>query len=147
MEPERTDDLGERAIPAELEIGKKYYYRTFGPYMKLTITRIQIGPTGYMWVDGIYENGNEVGPLGIDTTNYNKFYHINPKPVQRAIGEIFTLKTPLSSAPGKGPANLVRKFLDVQPPKVPAVAEANSRRNRKRRNSRKTRKTRKNRRT
>jgi hypothetical protein len=145
MEPERPNDLGKRAIPAELEIGKKYYYRTFGPYMKLTITRKRYGPNGYMWVDGVYENGTEVGPLGIDRIDYNKFYHLNPKPMQRAIGEIFTLKTPLSSTLG-GPANIVRKFLDVQPPKVPAVAEESSRRNcssRKNRRHRKNRKTRK----
>jgi hypothetical protein len=80
MEPERPNDLGKRAIPTELEIGKKYYYRTFGPYMKLTITRKRYGPNGYMWVDGVYENGTEVGPLGIDRTDYNKFYHLNPKP-------------------------------------------------------------------
>jgi hypothetical protein len=144
MEPERPNDLGERAIPAELEIGKKYYYRTFGPYAKLTITRIRYGPNGYMWVDGVYENGTEKGPLGIGRTDYNKFYHINPKPVQRAIGEVFVRKTPsISSGPGT-PANLVRKFLDVQPPKVPAVAEESSRRNR---SSRKNRRHRKNRNT
>jgi len=145
MEPERPNDLGERAIPAELEIGKKYYYRTFGPYAKLTITRIRYGPNGYMWVDGVYENGTEKGPLGIDRTDYNKFYHINPKPVQRAIGEVFVRKTPsISSGPGTV-VNLVRQYVGVQPPKVPKVPAVNerSRRNRKNRSTRKHRKQRK----
>ena len=70
---------------------------------------------------------------------FQQFYDINPKPVQRAIGEIFTLKTPLSSAPGT-PANLVRKFVGVQPPKVALVGRKNSRRNRRHRKNRNTRK-------
>jgi hypothetical protein len=133
MATERPNDLGERVIPAELEIGKKYYYKTYGPYIKLTITRTRYLANGEISVTSMLENGNIAGPVSLAPTVFNHFYQINPKPMQRVIGEVFVRKTPsISSGPGTA-VNLVRKFLDVQPPKVPAVAEERSRRNRKNR--------------
>jgi hypothetical protein len=147
MATERPNDLGERVIPAELEIGKKYYYKTYEGYIKLTITHTRYLANGEISVTSMLENGNIAGPVSLAPTVFNHFYQINPKPMQRVIGEVFVRKTPsISSAPGTA-VNLVRKFLDVQPPKVPAVAEANSRRNRKRRSSRKNRNSRSNRST
>jgi hypothetical protein len=139
MATERPNDLGERVIPAELEIGKKYYYKTYEGYIKLTITHTRYLANGEISVTSMLENGNIAGPVSLAPTVFNHFYQINPKPMQRVIGEVFVRKTPsISSGPGTA-ANLVRKFLDVQPPKVPAVNEQ-SRRNRKNRKNRSSRK-------
>jgi hypothetical protein len=139
MATERPNDLGERVIPAELEIGKKYYYKTYEGYIKLTITHTRYLANGEISVTSMLENGNIAGPVSLAPTVFNHFYQINPKPMQRVIGEVFVRKTPsISSGPGTA-VNLVRKFLNVQPPKVPAVNE-HSRRNRKNRKNRSSRK-------
>ena len=139
MEPERPNDLGKRAIPAELEIGKKYYYKTYEGYIKLTITHTRYLANGEISVTSMLENGNIAGPVSLAPTVFNHFYQINPKPMQRVIGEVFVRKTPsISSGPGTA-VNLVRQYLGVQPPKVPAVNEQ-SRRNRKNRKNRSSRK-------
>jgi hypothetical protein len=139
-------DLGPRVPPTELQVGKTYYYRDTSLsnlYEKKVLVEIRTNPgdprmavlrNKYRELEGvpiIYSDGQH--------SSFHEFYDINPKPFQRAIGEIFTLKTPLSSAPGT-PANIVRKFLGVQPPKVSVVGRKNSRRNRPHRKNRNTRK-------
>jgi hypothetical protein len=141
-------DLGARVSPFELQVGKTYYYRNTSlsnVYEKKVLFEIRTNPGGPRMA--FLRNDNGGGPVFSvpiiysdgQPSCFHEFYDINPKPVQRAIGEIFTLKTPLSSAPGT-PANLVRKFLGVQPPKVALVGRKNSRRNRRHRKNRSTRK-------
>ena len=140
-------DLGARVSPFELQVGKTYYYRNTSlsnVYEKKVLVEIRTNPGGPTMAFLRNDNGGPVFSVPIIYSDgqpsfFHEFYDINPKPVQRAIGEIFTLKTPLSSAPGT-PANLVRKFLGVQPLKVALVGRKNSRRNRRHRKNRSTRK-------
>jgi len=141
---EKPFDLGEEVMRAsDIEIGKSYYFRSFGmPYTKARVDSVH--PAGYdtglnVWVT--FENGPQQG-IGIDPGNprwLSKAYFVNPKPLQRAIGEIFVKKTNLSSKFGTGPANVVRSFLNVQPVKKAAATAAAKRKERRRKTRRSTR--------
>ena len=143
-------DLGARVSSTTLQVGKTYYYRNTSlsnAYEKKVLVEIRTNP-GYPTMAFLRnDNGGRVFSVPIIYSDgqpsfFHEFYDINPKPVQRAIGEVFVRKTPsISSGPGTV-ANLVRQYVGVQPPKVTAVPAVNerSRRNRKNRNSRRSRK-------
>ena len=64
-------------------------------------------------------------------------YFVNPKPMQRAVGEVFTRKTNISSKPGRGgPPQIVREFLGVDPKKKKTGGTRKNRSRKIRRNRR-----------
>jgi hypothetical protein len=123
---ERPVDLGEEVSTiADLVVGQTYYYYFGKPlaietrtgelqqFRKLTVLRIISG--------NIVVGTDDTGKLSMPTWNAgevrNHFFRIDPTSSQRAIGELLTMKLPsLSTAPGTGPANIVRGFVGVQPP-------------------------------
>lgn len=132
-------DLGAEVVqPADIRVGNTYYFRdSITPYTKLRLTRIFPFDGFSMNIVGITEAGQtyQVGVYPGNPNWMSKLYFINPKALQREVGKLFTLKTPISSKPGKGPANIVRSFLGVQP--------TSGGRKKRTINTRKTRKTRK----
>jgi hypothetical protein len=141
-------DLGARVSPTVLQVGKTYCYRNtslFNAYEKKVLVEIRTNPGGPTMAFLRNDNGGPVFSVPIIYSDgqpsfFHEFYDINPKPVQRAIGEVFVRKTPsISSGPGTV-ANLVRQYVGVQPPKVPVVGRKNSRRYRRNRKNRSSRK-------
>jgi len=87
-------------------------------YQKLRVTRVvDMKAHGYV-VHGYDEEGKlRMKSWWPNRDVRNHFFRIDPRPVQRSVGELFAMKLPgISSAPGAGPANTVRKMLGVQPP-------------------------------
>jgi hypothetical protein len=128
--------------------GETYYYyfgdrpevetRSTGQqaYQKLRVTRVARMSQHEYIVHGIDEEGKpRMKPWRSDRDYLNHFFRIDPRPVQRSVGELFATKLPgLSSAPGTGPANTVRKMLGVQPrPSATGGGRRRSRRHHKKR--------------
>lgn len=68
----------------------------------------------------IVNGTSDVGPIRQRIHPGNRMvqaiYFVNPKPMQKAVGEVFTRLTNISSKPGRGgPPQVVRKFLGVDP--------------------------------
>ena len=132
-------DLGSEVMRAsDIEVGKSYYFRDFSrPYTKARVTSVYPGAQDTEILVGVvFEDGSQQG-IGIMPGNprwMSKAYFVSPKPTQKAIGEIFVKKTPISSKPGVGPANIVRSFLNVQ----------HTKKTRKHRKHRKTRRSKRN---
>ena len=141
-------DLGPEVMRAEdIEVGRYYYFRDFSmPYTKMYIETIHpmIGNIHNALQLGLRnESGRYVG-ITIQPGNPNflsRAYFVNPKPTQKAIGEIFMNKMPtISSKPGVGPANIVRSYLNVQPKTKTRKTKARKAKARKTRKTRKARK-------
>jgi len=138
---EKPFDLGQEVLrAADIEVGKSYYFRSFSlPYTKARVTGLHPGYNNNLMVDIVFENGSRQG-IGIYPGNPNwlsKAYFVNPKPLQKAIGEIFVKKTNISTGFGTGPANVVRSFLNVQPTKKNMTKKRKERRRKTRRSARK----------
>jgi len=129
-------DLGPQIDPNNLQEGTTYYLKSpIDNYNKITIINIYGRDDIYLEIQVIDEKG-KTRFLTINVTertNYrqdtNKFYIISDiKSKQKSLGEIFTLKTPISSQPGHGPANNIRRFLNIQPTKKGGKTKKRSRR-------------------
>ncbi len=95
-------------------------YTGLQAYQKLRVDKVVDMKTHGYYVHGFDEEGKKRIATWWPTRDIrNHFFRIDPRPVQRAVGELFAIKLPgLSSAPGAGPANTVRKMLGVQPAPV-----------------------------
>jgi hypothetical protein len=69
-------------------------------------------------VNGISEDGDRITDLRIDPGNrmVQAIYSVNPKPMQKAVGEVLTRMTNMSTNPNRGgPPQIIRQFLGVEP--------------------------------
>jgi hypothetical protein len=120
----RPFDLGQRVDTLDgIRVGNTYYFTDFStPYIKLRLTHVEpANPDGSVFIRGVPTEVTGIRFdhfLGVYPGNpnaYPQLFLVNPKPIQRSVGEVFTKKTTLSSKPGSGPANIVRSYLGVQP--------------------------------
>jgi hypothetical protein len=124
-------DRGQEIAASNLVPGQTYYYYFGNPpavetrstglqaYQTLRVSHVVTNNEIDYFVRGVDMSGKElIKPWSSNKDPRNHFFVIDPRPVQRAIGEIVATKLGISSAPGYGPANTIRKMVGVQPPPV-----------------------------
>jgi hypothetical protein len=111
----------------KVETVKKAEVRSWAPWIR-----------GWI-VNGISEGGDRIMDLRIDPGNQmvSAIYSVNPKPMQKAVGEVLTRMTNMSTNPNRGgPPQIIRQFLGVEPKAPSGGRRTKNRRNRRRKTKR-----------
>jgi len=146
-------DIGDRVNISRLEVGKTYVLsKLLGDgsrrYQYITITRKDrvITDRYALELDILNRNKRVIAHRGVRLLEYddhNVFYKLRTEALSKAIGkqatrqavdDIYEANTGQSAAPGTGPADLIRGFVGVQPPKT-----AKGRKTRRNKRSKRTR--------
>ena len=134
--PEPPIDMGDLVNISRLEVGKTYVLSTLltgiRRYQYVTVTRKNrvITHRYALELDILNRNKSVIANRGVrleDNQNNTVFYKLKTEALSKAIGskatrqvidEVYEGKTGQSAAPGTGPADLIRGFVGVQPPKT-----------------------------
>jgi hypothetical protein len=145
-------DMGDLVNISRLEVGKTYVLSTLltgiRRYQYVTVTRKNrvIIHRYALELDILNRNKRVIANRGIrleDNQNNTVFYKLRTEALSKAIGskatrqaidEVYEANTGQSAAPGTGPADLIRGFVGVQPPKT-----AKGRKTRRNKRSKRTR--------
>jgi hypothetical protein len=153
--PEPPIDMGDLVNISLLGVGKTYVLATFirdgsKRYQYVTVTaKTRVITDRYaLELDILNRNKKVIAHRGVRLLNNQDntvFYKLKTEALSKAIGskatrqaidEVYEGKTGQSAAPGTGPADLIRGFVGVQPPKRAGKTRRNkrSKRTRSRRN-------------
>jgi hypothetical protein len=134
--PEPPIDMGDLVNISLLGVGKTYVLATFirdgsKRYQYVTVTaKTRVITDRYaLELDILNRNKKVIAHRGVrllNNQNNTVFYKLKTEALSKAIGskatrqaidEVYEGKTGQSAAPGTGPADLIRGFVGVQPPK------------------------------
>ena len=128
-------DMGDLVNISRLEVGKTYVLSTLltgiRRYQYVTVIRKNrvITHRYALELDILNRNKRVIARRGVrllDNQDYTIFYRLRTEALSKAIGnkatrqavdDIYEANTGQSAAPGTGPADLIRGFAGVQPPK------------------------------
>jgi len=144
-------DMGPLVNISRLEVGKTYVLSSFlegsRRYQYVTVTaKTRVIVHRYaLQLDILDRNKRVIASRGVrllDNQDYTVFYRLTTealtkafekKATRLAVDDVYEAKTGQSSKPGTGPADLIRGYAGLQPPKGTA-RKTRRRRNRSRRN-------------